>query len=116
MEQKEKLQETAEYFAVVLEETIGTSPHSRETIEDFFVKMANWQRNYVWHEVKKETPTDFGADVLMLCRNKNKENGIWLPDFIQGWSGKWEPRVNWEDPVLWAYLSDILPDGEQKLL
>lgn len=70
----------------------------------------NPQRNLPWHKCSKEIPTKFGSSILVVCKNKNKEDGIFLTDLIQCWEGKWEPRENWEDPVLWAYLDDLLPD------
>lgn len=66
----------------------------------------------IWHDVKKEAPTDFGAEIIVLCKNKNKEDGIWLADLIQCFEGQYKPRENWEDPVKWAYLSEILPQRD----
>ena len=66
----------------------------------------------IWHDVKKEAPTNFGAEIIVLSKNKNKEDGIWLADLIQCFEGQYEPRVNWEDPVKWAYLSEILPQRD----
>lgn len=63
----------------------------------------------IWHDVSKEVPTSFGEYILVLCKNKNKPDGIWLADLIQSWEGSWEPRENYENPVKWAYLRDILP-------
>ena len=64
-------------------------------------------RKPMWHSIAEETPTDYGSEVIVACRNKNKEDGIWLYDLIQCWEGKWEPRVNWETPVKWAYVEDL---------
>ena len=50
------------------------------------------QEQSVWHDVEKETPTSFGEGVIVLCKNKNKEDGIWLTDFIPCWEGEWKPR------------------------
>ena len=63
----------------------------------------------VWHDVAKEIPTIFGAEILVLCRNKNKEDGIWLSDLIPSWEGEWQPRTNWENPIKWAYVKDLRP-------
>ena len=71
------------------------------------IKMEN-----MWHDVLKEAPTSLGEGVIVLCKNKNKEDGIWLWDFIPCWEGKWEPRNNWEDPVKWTYLRDFLPSEQ----
>jgi hypothetical protein len=62
----------------------------------------------IWHDVSKETPTGFGKPIIVLCRNKNMEDGIWLADLIQDWEGEWEPRTNWETPVKWAYVKDLI--------
>lgn len=61
----------------------------------------------IWHNVSEEVPQECGRRVLVACKNKNKEDGIWLYDLIQCWEGKWEPRVNWEDPVKWAYVDEL---------
>lgn len=66
----------------------------------------------IWHNVAEETPTEIGAEVVVACRNKNKECGIWLYDLIQCWEGEWKPRVNWETPIRWAYVRDL--DSERK--
>jgi len=68
-------------------------------------------RNYynLWHDVLKEAPTSLGEGVIVLCKNKNKEDGIWLSDFIPCWEGEWKPRDNWETPVKWAYIRDLYP-------
>lgn len=70
------------------------------------------ERKSIWHNVVEESPTHFGAPIIVLCRNKNKEDGIWLSDTIECWEGKYEPRTNWEDPVKWAYIEDIIKDYE----
>jgi len=74
---------------------------------------SNPPKNLPWHKCSKEVPTNFGSSILVVCKNKNKEDGIFLTDLIQCWEGKWEPRNNWEDPVLWAYLDDLLPDKDE---
>lgn len=40
----EKSSEDLEYLATSLEETIGTSPHSRETIISYLQQTAQWQK------------------------------------------------------------------------
>lgn len=77
-----------------------------------FVEGAEWYIEHIWKDVSKEIPTKFGEAVIVLCKNKNKPDGIWLSDLIYCWEGKWEPRINYEDPVKWAYLADILPNRE----
>lgn len=72
------------------------------------IKSSRVKNKKIWHEVSKEVPTNCGADIFVACRNKNKEDGIWLYDLIHCWEGKWEPRVNWEDPVMWAYVDDLM--------
>jgi hypothetical protein len=66
----------------------------------------------IWHDVL-EPPKSFGEGVIVLCKNKNKPDGIWLADLIQCWEGKYEPRINLERPVKWTYLEDILPKNEE---
>lgn len=93
------------------------TPHQDEYYEGF-KDGAKWAdsnppKNLRWHKCSKEVPTNFGSSILVVCKNKNKEDGIFLTDLIQCWEGKWEPRNNWEDPVLWAYLDDLLPDKDE---
>ena len=66
----------------------------------------------IWCDVSKEIPTKFGEEILVLCRNKNKPDGIWLIDLIQCWEGEWQPRLNWETPVKWAYAKDLYPQNK----
>ena len=61
----------------------------------------------IWHNVSEEVPQEYGRRVLVACKNKNKEDGIWLYDLIQCWEGEWKPRVNWEDPVKWSYVDEL---------
>lgn len=72
-----------------------------------FYELGRNTRKPIWHNVAEETPTKYGEEVIVAFRNKNKEDGIWLYDLIQCWEGKWEPRVNWETPVKWAYVKDL---------
>ncbi len=76
--------------------------------EHFFELGLAAQSSSVWHCVSTETPTKFGNPIIVASKNKNKEDGIWLYDLIQSWEGKWSPRVNWETPVKWAYMDDLL--------
>jgi len=58
-----------------------------------------------WVDVK-ELPK-YGINVLTACRNKNKEDGIWLYDLCY-WNGEgFENRRHWEDVVKWIPESDI---------
>ena len=66
------------------------------------------QTSTVWHYVSKEIPTKFGNPIIVASKNKNKKDGIWIYDLIQSWEGEWSPRVNWENPVKWAYMDDLL--------
>jgi len=81
-----------------------------EHFKEGFIKGVEWQKNGIWRKCAKEVPTHMGEEIIVLCRNKNKPDGIWLSDLIQCWEGKWEPRVNYETPVYWTYVNDILPD------
>lgn len=73
----------------------------------FFELGLKAQSSNVWHYVSTETPTKFGEPIIIASKNKNKEDGIWLYDLIQSWEGEWNPRVNWETPVKWAYMDDL---------
>ncbi len=78
-----------------------------ENIARYFYELGLKARKSIWHNVSEEVPTKNGLEVIVACRNKNKEDGIWLYDLIQCWEGKWEPRENWETPVKWAYIRDL---------
>ena len=99
------------HFHIRYDETleVGNDPlttHDFEEIARHFYERGR-ARKLIWHNVAEEVPTNHGADILVACKNKNKEDGIWLYDLIQCWEGKWEPRVNWETPVKWAYVEDL---------
>ena len=64
------------------------------------------ENKFGWHNVSEETPK-FGDYVIVACKNKNKEDGIWLYDFICCWEGKWEPRENWETPLKWISVDEL---------
>lgn len=78
------------------------------TARKFFELGLSTQTSTVWHYVSEEIPTKFGNSIIVASKNKNKEDGIWLYDLIQSWEGEWNPRVNWENPVKWAYMEDLL--------
>lgn len=59
-----------------------------------------------WHNISEETP-EFGDTIIVACKNKNKEDGIWLYDLIHCWEGKWEPRENWEAPLKWISVDKL---------
>ena len=84
----------------LLEETEGMAKEVRDIVKE-----------EIWHDVLNP-PKSFGEEIIVLCRNKNKPDGIWLSDLIY-WEGEYEPRINWERPVKWAYLKDILPKNEE---
>lgn len=77
--------------------------------EEMFKRGAQFFRDRLWIDASKELPTKIGEDVLCICRNKNKPDGIWLLDLIV-WEGSWEGRINYEKVQYWAYASDIMPD------
>lgn len=49
----EQPNENLEYLATSLEETIGTSPHSREAILDHLKQAANWQKEQTINKASK---------------------------------------------------------------
>ena len=104
------VEETAKDFAVELEETIGTSPHSAETVRELFSKFFSRCIESMWRSVENP-PESSGDTIVVLCRNKNKEDGIWLADIIQSYEGSFDDgRENWEKPMLWTYLDNLLPE------
>lgn len=84
------------------------------TARKFFELGLSAQTSTVWHYVSEEIPTKFGNPIIVASLNKNKEDGIWLYDLIQSWEGEWNPRVNWENPVKWAYMDDLLKQKKEE--
>lgn len=78
------------------------------TARKFFELGLSAQTSTAWHCVSEEIPTKFGEPIIVVSLNNNEEDGIWLYDLIQSWDGEWSPRVNWENPVKWAYVDDLL--------
>ena len=76
---------------------------------NIFKAGVEWQREHIWHDCILEPPTKIGETLIVLAKSKNKEDGIWVADLIQCWEGEYLPRENWEKPVKWAYLTDLLP-------
>jgi len=64
------------------------------------------ENKFGWHNIPEKTP-EFGDTIIVACKNKNKEDGIWLYDLIQCWEGKWEPRENWETPLKWISVDEL---------
>lgn len=59
-----------------------------------------------WISTKVRFPKE-GEDVIAACKNKNKEDGIWLYDVCCYYSDTgWESRINWEDVLYWAYIDE----------
>lgn len=65
---------------------------------------AEWQRNHVWHDARKEVPEEKRFCIYILsdgtfgCGYYHKEdNSIWYSRFT--------------DVVKWAYVEDIAPKG-----
>lgn len=81
--------------------------------EEMFKRGVQFFRNHLWKDASVELPTNMGEDVLCICKNKNKPDGIWLMDLIQ-WEGSWTGRVNYEKVLYWCYASDIMPDFEEQ--
>ena len=111
--------DTLEVKDVDLEKEIGKYLDANDIEFSHQIKLLDFAKHFfelglteqtptVWHYVSAEIPTKFGNPIIVACKNKNKEDGIWLYDLIQSWEGEWSPRVNWETPVKWAYMDDLL--------
>lgn len=68
---------------------------------------AQWQRNHVWHDSRKEVPEEKKFCIYILsdgtfgCGYYHKEdNSIWYSRFT--------------DIVKWAYVEDVVPKGGVK--
>ncbi len=59
---KEPVSEDLLGIAMELEETIGTSPHSRLTVVEHLVKAADWQKKQMMKDaIEREVQTDAGG-------------------------------------------------------
>jgi len=57
-----------------------------------------------WISVKDKNPPDNGEDWLVLVKNKNKPDGIFLYDVAQYECGEWNKSNTWEDVTHWMPL------------
>jgi hypothetical protein len=99
-----KVQDSDVYYWLHLEDLVklekeGDIPYQEQSGVDL-------ENKFEWHNISEETP-EFGDTIIVACKNKNKEDGIWLYDLIQCWEGKWEPRENWETPLKWISVDEL---------
>lgn len=92
-----------------IEAHIGLEEGEGLSFYNIFKAGVEWQREHIWHDCILEPPTKIGETLIVLAKSKNKEDGIWVADLIQHWEGEYQPRENWEKPIKWAYLTDLIP-------
>lgn len=75
----------------------------RDLKEQIFKLQREKEWLYEWHDVNKYSmPND--KQILVRCKNKNKEDGIWLYDLVEVCCGVATGRNNWEDITHWKYI------------
>ena len=84
-----------------------------ENIDEFATYAAISLLNYAartinkWHEWNKEHP-ETGREIITVCKNKNKPDGIFLYDKCIWYGGDdFEGRINYENIIYWMYLKDF---------
>lgn len=68
--------------------------------------LSKWQESERWRDVKEELPSSKNGFVdelvIVRCRNKNKEDGIWVYDICSFDSESWSKRNHtWETITHW---------------
>ena len=102
-------------------ETFASPKEMNESVQNLIKNIQHWfddrfDNYFLGHQSIENTKPhwidvknlpDVGMEVITACRNKNKEDGIWLYDLCY-WTGKeFEGRTNWEDVVKWIPSDDL---------
>ena len=70
--------------------------------------MAEWKdsedKSVGWHNLSNGDFPKTTGDYLTVCRNKNKEDGIFLYEVVYYTGDGWEERTNWEDIIAWREI------------
>lgn len=101
-EQQSPLQQAAEDLAREFTDTLSLGIQS--LCKTAYLAGANWQRNHVWHEVsEKPNMKDYkGRDKHILVEHLDGTVAL-----------TWPILLDKKGVYRWAYLTDILPDGEE---
>ena len=72
--------------------------------------MAEWKDSECntagWHNLSEGDFPKTTGDYLTVCRNKNKEDGIFLYEVVYYTGMSWEGRTNWEDIIAWREIPE----------
>ena len=58
----------------------------------------------VWHKISNGDFPKSTKDYLVVCKNKNMEDGIYLYEVAYYTGDGWDNRTNWEDIIAWMEL------------
>ena len=59
-----------------------------------------------WHKISDGDFPKTTGEYLTVCRNKNKEDGIFLYEVVYYTGDGWEERTNWEDIIAWREIPE----------
>ncbi len=108
-------------FWLRTKEKFNTPEEMNESVQNLIKNIKHWfddrfDNYFLGHQSIENTKPKWvdvknlpnvGMEVVTACRNKNKEDGIWLYDLCY-WNGhKFEGRTNWEDVVKWIPSDDL---------
>lgn len=83
--------------------------HLADIDGESFIKGTEWADNHPkspWIKITEKIPPH-QEPIIIVMKNKNKEDGIWLYDLCMFFGGdytdnnNWEEKVNWEIPIYW---------------
>lgn len=68
--------------------------------------MAQWKDlENRWHKISNGDFPKITGDYLTVCRNKNKEDGIFIYEVVYYTGDEWdENRINYEDIIAWREI------------
>lgn len=69
--------------------------------------MAKWKDSENrWHKISEGDFPKTTGNYLTVCRNKNKEDGIFLYEVVYYTGDGWEERTSWEDIIAWREVPE----------
>ena len=57
-----------------------------------------------WHKTSEGDFPKQTGNYLTVCKNKNKEDGIYLYEIVYYTGEEWDIRTNWEDIIAWREI------------
>ena len=74
--------------------------------------MAEWKDSEAkttgWHKISDGDFPKTTDDYLVVCRNKNKEDGIFLYEIAYYTGEGWENRTYWENVIAWHEIPEYM--------